>query len=138
MLFNKEAFVFGSQVTTPINREFELVAFSDSVFKNLDTLGIWQAYELAVDDTLQAVDKGFINHIVQELQIVGTIVERPFNAVLDKLLSDIHIVFDIVECHFRLNHPEFGQVTRCIRVFGTESRPKSIDIAQRSSAKFTL
>ena len=58
--------------------------------------------------------------------------------ILDELFRQLHIVQDIIESHFRLDHPELGQVARRIGVFRTESRTECINLSQSRSRQFTF
>ena len=51
---------------------------------------------------------------VKEFKVVFIIVKNPLYQVPDKLLTQVHIILQIEECHFRLNHPEFSQMPRCV------------------------
>ena len=53
-------------------------------------------------------------HIIQELNIIIAVIQSPLHTIFDKFLSQIHVVVNVIESDFRLNHPEFRQVTRSI------------------------
>ena len=74
----------------------------------------------------------------KQIQIVGTIFHNIFNKITHKILSQIHIISQIGKRHFRLNHPKLGGVALCVRVFSTESRTESINIAQSASIHFAV
>jgi len=130
--------VFGSQVHAPVNREFELMSFRNSFFKNLDTICIRQTYEIIFQYTLQTFNQAFVEHIVQELHIIRTVIQRPFHTIFDELFCQVHVVCNVVESHFRLNHPELCQVAGSVGVFGTERRTECVDSAQSSSCQLTF
>ena len=129
MLLNQEAFMFRSQVNPPIYRELECMAFSNSLFQNLAPFCIRQTDEIVFQHSLQTFDQTFIEHIVQEFDIVHTVVQSPLYTILDELFRQLHIIQNIVESHFRLDHPELGQVSRRIGVFRTESRTECINLS---------
>ena len=108
------------------------------LFQDLDTLGIGQADERILQYALQTADQLLVEHVVQELDVILAIVQSPLYAILDELLCQLHVVENIIEGHFRFNHPELGQVARCIGVFGTESRSERIDLSQSCSSQLTL
>ena len=130
--------MLAGQVNAPVNREFKLVTFLDSLFQNLDTLGIGKAHEIVFYHEVQAVNQGLVNHFVEELQIVLTILKSPVYTILDEVLGQVHVVVDVVEGHFGLNHPELSQMTRRVGIFSTESRTKRIDGSQCSSSQLSF
>ena len=44
-------------------------------------------------------------------------------------MGEVHVVEDVVEGGFRLDHPEFGQVPGRVRVLGAERRAERVDLA---------
>ncbi|MNE39479.1 hypothetical protein D3C80_1334350 [compost metagenome] len=48
--------------------------------------------------------------VVQELQIVCTMIHHILANVFQHAFRQIHVVRKFVECHFRFNHPEFSQM----------------------------
>ena len=138
VLFHQITFVFGSQVYSPVNRKLKLVSFSNSIFQNLDTLCIRQTNEIILQHTLQTFNQALVEHIVQELHIIRTVIQRPFHTIFNELFCQVHIVSNVVESHFRLNHPELCQVAGSIGVFSTECRTECIDSTHRRSSQFTF
>ena len=74
MLLHEVTLVLGGQIHTPADGELELVAFGDSLFQYLDTLGVRKAHEVGVDDAAQAFDETRVNHLVEELEVVHAVV----------------------------------------------------------------
>ena len=56
----------------------------------------------------------------------------------DKILSETHIILQIIECDFRLNHPEFCQVTAGFGFFSTECRSKTVDFTKSHCRRFAI
>ena len=79
-----------------------------------------------------------VYHLVQELQIVCTVVQRPAYAIFDEVLGQVHVVIDVVEGHLWLNHPELRQMARRIGVFSPERRSERIDGTERCGPQLTL
>ena len=100
-----------SKVNAPIYRELELVACSNCILKNLDTVGVAETHELCIHDRTETLDKFLVKHIVEECDILHTVVKCPLHAVLDELLGKLHVIEDVVERNLGLNHPELGKVT---------------------------
>ena len=138
MFFHQITFVFGSQVHTPINRELKFVAFCNSFLQNLDTVCIRQTYKIIFQYTLQPFNQSLIEHIIQEFHVIRTVIQRPFHTIFNELFCQVHIVCDVVESNFRLNHPKLSQVTGSIGVFGTERRTKCIDSSQSCGSQLTF
>ena len=107
-------------------------------FQDLDTFCIRQTNESFFQYALQTLYQALIEHIIQELHIVIAIIQCPPNTVFNEIFSQIHVVDDIIESNFRLNHPELCQVTRSIRIFSTESRTEGINSAQCRGSQLTF
>ena len=114
------------------------MSFSDSLFQYLDSFSVRQANEWVFQDPFQTSDQFLIEHIVQELDILHTVIQRPLYAIFNELLGQLHIVRDIIKSDFRLNHPEFRQMTRRIWVLSAERRAKRINLSQGCSCQLTL
>ncbi len=66
----------------------------------------------------------------KEVDVVGTMFEGISDAVFYEFLGEVHIVLNLVERHFRLNHPELRKVAGRVGVFGAESRPERVDASE--------
>ena len=138
MLLHKVAFVLALKVDAPADGIFELHTFCDSLFEDLDAFSVGKPYEAVLEDTLQALDELLVEHIVEELDVVGAMVEGILNAVFDELLCEVHIVFDVIERHLGLDHPEFGEVPRGVGVLCSECRAEGVNLTERQSAQLTF
>ena len=58
--------------------------------------------------------------------------------VLQKIFGQLGQTVQIAESHFRLDHPELGQVARGVGVFGTECGAKGVDVGQGQGEYFRL
>ena len=87
---------------------------------------------------MEAFKQRLVDHLVEEVEVVGAVVECPAHAVLDEVLGEVHIVVDVVEGYFRLNHPELGEVARRVGVFGAERGAESVDCAEGGGAEFAF
>ncbi len=83
-------------------------------FEDFHALCICKAHEIVVHDKTQTVFKVLVIHFSKEGDVVLAMVESIGDTVFDELLGKCHIVVDVVKRHFRLNHPEFGKVTRSV------------------------
>ncbi len=127
MFFHQVALVFALQVGAPVYGELELAA---RLLENLHTLGVSEAYEVVVNHKFEAFDEFFVEVSGQEFDVVLAVFEGILHAVLYELLSQVHVVADFIESHFRLNHPEFRQVTRSIGIFGAECGAEGVYCAK--------
>jgi hypothetical protein len=52
----------------------------------------------------------------------------------------VGVVVQVVERHFGFDHPELGEVTRGVAVFGAEGRSEGVDLAEgeRENLSFQL
>ena len=51
-------------------------------------------------------------------------------------LGALHVVFEVGEGEFRLDHPEFGEVARGVGVFGAECGAKGVNIGEGAGHDF--
>ena len=130
--------MFGSQVDAPVYGELELMSLRYGFFQNLDTFRIRQTNEAFFQNTLQTFYQALVKHIVQELHVIGAVIQSPLYAELDEFFRQVHVIGNVVERDFRLNHPELRQVTGSIGVFGAERRSERIDSAQCRSGELTF
>ena len=126
MLFDQIAFVFALEVDAPRYGELELVA---RLLENLDALGVGEADEVVVEHEFEARDELLVIVLGEELDVVATVVEDIADAVFYKFLGQVHVVGDVIEGHFGLNHPEFRQVALGVGVFGAEGGAEGVYLA---------
>ncbi len=74
----------------------------------------------------------------EEVDIVAAVVEDVLYAVFYELLGEVHVVGDVVECHFGLNHPELREVARRERTLGAERGAEGVDCTEGRGAKLAL
>ena len=74
----------------------------------------------------------------EERQVIHTVIKRPLHTVLDELLCQIHILLDLKESYFGLDHPELCEVTRCIGVLRAERWPEGVDTTKCQRSHLTL
>ena len=114
------------------------MTFRYGIFQNLDTVCIGQTNKIIFQYTLQTLNQALVEHIVQELHIIRTVIQRPSHTVFDELFSQVHIICNVVESNFRFNHPELCQVTGSIGVFSTERRTECVNRSQSRSSQLTF
>ena len=138
MLLDEEALVLAGEVHTPAYGELKLVTVGDSLFEYLDTLGVRQTHKLFGHNRMEALQESLVYHLVEELEVVLAVLERPVDAVLDEVFLEVHQVGEVDERHLGLYHPELSQVAWSIGVFGTEGGAEGVDRTQGSGTELTL
>lgn len=138
-LLTDVSFVLGSKVDSPAHGELELDFFSSyGLLENFDGLGILHASERSlhglgeVGDQLFVFEALFEDVFVEELKIFVAVLEDVLNTELDVGLSNSHVVFQLGEGHFGLNHPKFGQVSGSMTHLRTESGTEGVNIGHRT------
>ena len=121
-----------------MNRVLELLAVPDSLFENLHGLCVGHSLELDAQDALKPFDKSVIVLVVEELEVVRTVVKSVLHKVFHELLGQHHVVVDVVERHLRLDHPELREMPWSVGVLSPESRTESVDLADGRRSKLTL
>ena len=144
--------MFRLQVDTPtIHRILELALLVVvGVTQDIDGFGVGQAHELMLKHKVQLADElhrfvffllalfFVLQAFAEELEVVHVVVQSILDQVFQHFLCQIHVVVDVVEGHFRLNHPELGQVAGSVGVLSTEGGSKSINLAQCCGGQFAF
>ena len=138
VFFHEVAFVFAGEVCTPMHGEFKLMSVCHGFFEDLDAFCVGESHEVMFHHEVKTFQQGLVNHLVEELKVVGTVLQRPFHTIFDEVLCEVHVVMNVVECDFRFNHPEFCEVTRCVGVLGTEGWSKGVDSTEGSGTEFSF
>jgi hypothetical protein len=87
---------------------------------------------------VQFIEEAFGDVGIEESHLIGAMIEDITDAELDGLFHQDHIIIKIGEGDFGFNHPELGSVARSVALFGPESRPKGIDVAERHRKSFDV
>src|SRR5688572_2155966 len=73
---------------------------------------------------------------MQERQVITAKFQCIAHEVLQELLSELHVILQIIKSHLRFNHPELCEVACSIGILCTESWSEGIDISQRQGVGF--
>ena len=138
MFLDEIALVLTGEVVAPVAGELELTPILHGLLKDIDAFGVGQTDEICLNCGLKAVNKGLVDHLVEELEVVLTFVECPTHTIFNKVLLEVHELFLIEESHFGLHHPELSEVSRCVTVLGTEGGAKGIDGSQCRSTELSF
>ncbi|MPM42163.1 hypothetical protein SDC9_88825 [bioreactor metagenome] len=95
--------MFTLQVTAPAYREFELVIV---LLKLCDRFGIGEVGKRGVDDCAQSLFHATFDKLAEEGHILAALLQYCLEKVLEKGFGDLHILGEVTEGHFRLDHPE--------------------------------
>ena len=86
--------------------------------------------EFRIQHMVQTVQKSLVHEGVEEIHLLGSILQHILNDIFQHGLRKIHVVVQIRESTLRLNHPELRRVTGGIGILRAEGRPEGIDIAE--------
>ena len=135
VLLDEIALVLALEVRTPVYGELEFLA---GLLENLHALGVGKADEVVMEHELEALDETLVEMLGKEFDVIAAVVECITDAVLYELLGEVHVVGNVVEGHLRLNHPEFGEVTRSVGVLGAEGRAEGVDFTEGRGAELAF
>ncbi len=138
VLLHQVALMFACQVVAPVAGELKLLALLDGFLQDVDTFGIGQAHEGFLEYTLQTLQEGLVDHLVEELQVVLAVVQCPTDTVFNEVFFQVHQLLLVEESHFRLHHPELCKVARRVAVLGAEGGSEGIDGTQCRRPQLTL
>ena len=63
-------------------------------------------------------------------------IEHVADRVFQKLLGQLHVVFELVKSHLRLDHPELGQMARRVAVLGAKGWAEGVNLGKRQCEDF--
>ena len=135
VLLGQKALVLGLQAFAPNDGVFEAAAGFE---QNIDRVGVADALEGFCQRLLQSRDELFVDELVEELQFVRALVKHGLHEVTHLFLRERHVVEEVVEGHFGLDHPKLGRVARGVAVLRAERRPEGVNIAQRACKGLAL
>ena len=118
-------FVFGPQILAPLDALSVLLEFGHCI-------GIRNARERRLN---QLEGSGVA---LEQLELGFSQLETALHDVGHEIFLQPHVGVGIVPCHFRLDHPELGQVPACFGLLRTERRPETIHFAEGSRRRFEV
>ena len=138
MLLDKVALMLALEVYAPGYRILELRSVCDGLFQYLYSLGVLKTHKINAYYTLEAFYEGVVIAVVQEFDIIVAVVKGILDKMLDEVLGQVHVLVDVIECHFGLYHPELGKVPWRIGVLCAERWAESIDLSKSGGSQFSL
>ena len=96
--------MFGLNVHAPEYLVFKSVLNLLEFFKNVS---VFHSGKRLFNNGLESVDDALVDHGVEEVHFLRTVVKYLIDAELDHVFHQVHVVFQISEGNFRFAHPEF-------------------------------
>ena len=134
-LLGEKTLVLRLQVAAPVYRELERIVV---LFENRDRLGIRDALECACCNAFQRGDQAVFDPFVEERKVGGVLFKRFPDEKPDEFLGEVHVAGQAAEGHFRLDHPELGQMARRIGIFRPERGAEGVHLAKRERVDFSF
>mmetsp|Transcript_29576 Transcript_29576/g.84843 ORF Transcript_29576/g.84843 Transcript_29576/m.84843 type:complete len:703 (+) Transcript_29576:138-2246(+) len=128
-LLGQISLVLGAEVHAPLDGHLEL-GLRGLLDQDLDGFRVRQALEGFRQEVLQPRDEPLLNLLVEEFQVGPVVLHRVSDAVLQVVLGTLHVVLDVGEGELGLDHPEFGEVPRGVRVLGTEGGSERVHVGE--------
>ena len=119
--------MFRLQVTAPGYFVFKFVIV---LFQDLNRLCIRHMAEIRIHHMGQALDQTFIHKGVKEIHLFRCILQHIAEDIFEHRLCQHHVILQIRERNFRLDHPEFRRMAGSVGIFCPERRSKRINIAE--------
>ena len=139
VFFHQVAFVLAAQVHSPFSyRELEFNTIFLCFLQYFKAFCVGKAHESIFQNTFEASNKFLVNHLVEELKVVLTVLQCPTNTIFNEVFFQVHQFLLVDKSHFGFYHPELCQVSWRIRVFCTERRTECIDSSERCCTEFAF
>ena len=119
--------MLGLQVAAPLHLVVELVVV---LAEDLHSLGIGDAAEVGVGHVAQTFHQTLVHEGVEECHLIGALVHDVVDDILDHVLGQVHVVFQIGESDLGLDHPELGGVALGVGVLGAEGGAEGVHTAE--------
>jgi len=108
-----------------------------------ERLGLRTAEQLRRCAVCDAVKRGldelqFVEIAPQRLQVVPIVGQHPIDDRADERLGHIDHVGQRSEGDLRLDHPELGEVTASLALFGAERGTEAVDLAMTHASRFEV
>ena len=138
VLLHEVALVLALEVGAPVDRVLELLAVRDGLLEDVHGLRVGDALESDAQHAAEPLDQAVVILVVEELQVVHAVVQGVLDEVFHELFGEFHVVVDVVEGHFRLDHPELREVARGVGVLRPEGGAEGVDLAHGGGAELAL
>ena len=125
--------MFGLKVGTEGHGVLELLA---ALLEQVHGVAVGHAGTALLDHAVQVVQQAGSNELVEEGDIVSALLDNMLDRMLDETFSQFHVVPDIVEGGFGLDHPELGGMAGSVGMLSAEGRTEGIDLAEAGGQSF--
>ena len=119
--------MLGLQIASPV---YFVIEFVVVFLQKLDSLGVGYTAELRIYDMVQTLDQSLVHETVEELHFFRCMLHNVADDIFQHCLSKLHIVLQISESDFRLDHPELCCMAGGIGILCTEGRSEGVDVAE--------
>mmetsp|Transcript_10898 Transcript_10898/g.22190 ORF Transcript_10898/g.22190 Transcript_10898/m.22190 type:complete len:228 (-) Transcript_10898:349-1032(-) len=123
------ALVLGAEIHAPLHGLVELGLLL-LLLQDINGLRVCQALERRGHQVFQSGEEALLDLLLEKIQVGPVVLHRVGDAVLEVVLSALHVIEDVREGELGLNHPELGQVPRGVRVLRPEGGPEGVDARQ--------
>ena len=86
----------------------------------------------------QRFDHRLVDPLVEELHVFRAFFQHVAENAFQQPFGQFHVAPEVAKGHFRLDHPELGQVAGRVAVLGAEGRAKGVRLAQRTGERLGL
>ena len=128
--------MFGLKVAAPVYRIFK------AVFLVLPEASIASVYVRCADGVARSFSSRSIRPLSKNLlknsSSWAAFGQKVLDDIAEHIVGQLHVVFQIGERDFRLNHPEFSRMALRVGMLRAEGRPKRIDFAESHRHRFRL
>ena len=138
MFFYQIALVLALEVRAPVHRVLELDAVCHGLFKDFHGLCVGDTLEGNAQNASHALDEAVVVFVVEELEVIHAVIKGILHQVFHKFLGQFHVVLEVVEGHFGLDHPELCQVAGRVGILCTEGGAKGVDFTYSGGTQLTL
>mmetsp|Transcript_3212 Transcript_3212/g.9216 ORF Transcript_3212/g.9216 Transcript_3212/m.9216 type:complete len:209 (-) Transcript_3212:841-1467(-) len=107
------------------------------LLQKFDGIAIRNTSKGLIDNIVQLLLQPLVIKLAKEGQILVALLQSLANSIFQHRLGIVHGRCQIGECHFGLDHVEFGKMSRGLRVLSAEGRAKGIDIPKGAGMRLT-
>ena len=115
------------QVAAPVDGVLKLVVV---LFQKGNGVGVGDTAKFVVQDVVQPVKQPLVDEFVEKVHFLGGVLQNVGDDILDHGLGQLHVILQIGEGDFRLDHPEFGGMAGGVGVFRAEGGAEGVDVAE--------
>ena len=134
-LLGEVALVLGLQIAAPVDLKVKLVVV---FLQDLHRVGVAHTGEVGGGHVLQALLEALVHEGVEEVDLIGALVQHIADDILDHRLGVVHVVVQVGKGHLGLDHPELGGVTLGVGLLSTEGGAKGVHVAEGHGEVLTV